>query len=291
MPPNPPAPVFKRDFDPRHGEPVAVAPDIVRIVAPNTGAYTFTGTNSYLIGKEKLFVVDPGPDRADHRDNLLKTIAGRPVEAVLLTHTHHDHSADAQKLATRLDAPIWFAGWYDSRRAGFRPNRVLAHGDRLALGDLALEGIATPGHCDNHLAFGLVGSPHLLSGDHVMGWSSTVLSTRPGALADYLASLDRLIAAPYDVYCPGHGDLVPEGRAHAQALKAHRLHRNEQILAAVADGARTQLRIIRAVYPDLGRHLLPAAYMTVTAHLDHLVASGRLRRGRRWFRTEYQIAA
>ncbi len=290
MPPDPTAPVFKRDFNPRHGEPVPVAPGVVRIVAPNAGPFTFTGTNSYLLGGKRLLVVDPGPDRVEHRDSLVRAIAGRRVEAIVLTHTHHDHSAGARKLAARLGAPIWFSGWHDGGRGSFRPDRVLADGDRLAIDELVLEAIATPGHCDNHLAFGLVGTPCLLSGDHVMGWSSTVLSTQKGALDAYLASIDRLIASPYKIYLPGHGDAVADGPALARALKAHRLQRNGQILAAIAAGAHMPGAITRVVYPGLDRLLRQGARRTVAAHLDHLVAHGRVKTRRRWWRAEYRIA-
>jgi len=291
MPPQIPPLVFKRDFDPRYGEPVRVADGLARVVARNAGAFTFLGTDSYLVGHDRLLVIDPGPRRDDHHAALVAAIAGRPVEALVLTHTHADHSDGAERLARTLAAPIWFAGWHEPGRAKLVAVRTLADGDRLAVDGVTLEAIATPGHCNNHLAFGLVGTPDLLSGDHVMGWSSTVLAPQKGSLARYLASLDRLISAPYDTYWPGHGDGIADGRAFAQGLKAHRLARNEQIFQAIAGGRSRTLDILRVVYPDLALSLWPAARMTLKAHLDHLMSERRIVQQAGLLGIRYAIAA
>jgi glyoxylase-like metal-dependent hydrolase (beta-lactamase superfamily II) len=290
MPPQTYPLVFKRDFDPRYGEPVSVADSLTRVVARNAGAFTFMGTDSYLVGHDRLLVVDPGPRRDDHHAALVAAIAGRPVEALVLTHTHADHCDGAERLAKTLKAPVWFAGWHEPGRAKLIADRTLVDGERLTVDGVTLEAIATPGHCDNHLAFGLVGTPNLLSGDHVMGWSSTVLAPQKGSLARYLASLDRVIAAPYDAYWPGHGDGIADGRAFAQGLKAHRLARNEQIIDAIAGGRSRTLDILRAVYPDLALPLWPAARMTLTAHLDHLTNEQRIVRRVGLLGTRYAIA-
>ncbi|GLQ54979.1 MBL fold metallo-hydrolase [Devosia nitrariae] len=289
-----PAPqlVFDKGFDPQTGTPVAAAPGVTRVTAPNAGPYTFTGTNSFLIGNERLFLLDPGPDDARHAEALLAAIGARPVEAILLTHTHRDHSSLAASMAQRLRAPLWFGGPHRLSRPARRgeinavdsasdwalkPDQTLVDGKRLAIDGIELKVIATPGHCANHLAFGLVGTDVLFSGDHVMGWNSTLVSVPDGSMSDYLASLDRVLAAPYRLYLPAHGGPIADGLAYARALKAHRYARNGQILEAVRAGAHSIGAITRKVYPGLALKLLPAARMTVGAHVEHLEERGMLR--------------
>lgn len=280
---------FDLDFDPRWGEAVALADGIVRLTAPNRSPYTFTGTNTYLLGQDRLLVVDPGPDDAGHLQALLRAIGGRPLEAVLLTHTHRDHSGLARRLAAETGAPLWFGGRHRlSRRRrpfeislvgrdadrGLLPDRTLVDGERIDLPDLAVEVIATPGHCANHLAFGIAGTPWLLSGDHVMGWNSTLVPVQDGSMGDYLRSLDRLIGGRFDAYLPGHGGAIPGGRAHARALRAHRELRNRQILALLEDGPRSLPQLVGGIYRGLPRSLRVAARMTLEAHLDYLEGRG-----------------
>lgn len=288
--------VFDKDFVPRTGEPVVVAPGVTRVTAPNAGPYTFTGTNSFLIGEKRLFLVDPGPDDARHAEALVAAIAGRPVEAILLTHTHRDHSALARDTARRLDSPLWFGGPHRLSRPARRgevnavdassdwnlqPDRTLTDGELIGVDGVAIEVIATPGHCANHLAYGLLGTDVLLTGDHIMGWSSTLVSVPDGSMGDYLASLDRVLATSYPRYLPAHGGPVEDGPAYARALKAHRETRNGQVLEAVRAGARSVGAITRRIYPGLALTLIPAARMTVAAHVDYLEARGALvvRRG------------
>ena len=283
------APAYDTVFDPRTGEAFPVAPGLVRITAPNASPYTFTGTNSFLIGHERLALVDPGPDDAAHRQALLAAINGRRVEAILLTHTHRDHSAGARTMATALKAPLWFGGPHRLSRPLLRfernplrrsvdwdlvPDRTLLDGETIPAGDLSLTVHATPGHCANHLAFGL--GSDLLSGDHVMGWNSTLVAVPDGSMADYLASLDRVIVLPYRRYVPAHGGPIADGRGFAQALKVHRQGRNEQVLAAVAGGARSIGAIVAGIYPQQSFMVRRAAGMTITAHVEFLAQQGLL---------------
>lgn len=280
---------FDLDFDPRHGECVPVAPGIARVTAPNPSAYTFTGTNTYLLGTDRLLVVDPGPDDARHLAALEAAIAGRPVEAIVLTHTHRDHSGLAVRLAAMIRAPLWFGGRHRLSRPrrpleinlaardadwGLVADRTLADGEHLTLGALTIDVLATPGHCANHLAFGIAGTPWLLSGDHVMGWSSTLVPVPDGSMADYMTSLDRLIAAPYTRYLPGHGGPIEDGPRYAAALRAHRQLRNRQIMALLADGPRTAGQLLSGIYKGLSPALRVAARMTLEAHLEYLEEQG-----------------
>jgi glyoxylase-like metal-dependent hydrolase (beta-lactamase superfamily II) len=285
---------FNRQFEPQTGTAVPVAPGLVRVTAPNASAYTFTGTNSFLIGHERLALLDPGPDDPTHLDALRRAMAGRRLETIILTHTHRDHSAAAARLGREFGVPIWFGGPHRLSRPLHRfernalvracdwdlvPDRTLVDGETIAAGDVSLCVHTTPGHCANHLAFGF--GDVLLSGDHVMGWNSTLVSVPDGSMEDYLASLDKVIALPQQLYVPAHGGPIENGPAFAAALKAHRQQRNEQVVAAVAAGARSVRAIVDAIYPRQNRLVRRAASMTITAHVEYLAGLGRLslRRG------------
>jgi glyoxylase-like metal-dependent hydrolase (beta-lactamase superfamily II) len=285
-------------FAPPIGTPVPVAPGVARLTAPNASAFTFAGTNTYLIGGERLTIIDPGPDDRRHLAALLAAIAGRPVEAILLTHTHRDHSGLAGALRKQTGAPLRFAhrhrlyrpaSWLERRRLAracdfaLAPDRPIAQGEAIAADGLALTALATPGHCENHLCFGVEGGELLFSGDHVMGWSSTVIAPPDGAMGPYLASLEKLIGAPYSRYLPGHGDAIADGPATAHALLAHREARNAQVLDGLAQGDATPQQLVARIYPTLAPRLRPAALATLQAHLDYLVDGGAITRlpGRR----------
>ncbi|WP_193336679.1 MBL fold metallo-hydrolase [Devosia beringensis] len=280
---------FKRQFEPQTGMAVPVAPGLVRVTAPNASAYTFTGTNSFLIGHERLALLDPGPDDEAHLDALRRAIGGRALETIILTHTHRDHSAAAARLGREFGVPIWFGGPHRLSRPLHRfernrlarscnwdlvPDRTLVDGETIAAGDVSLSVHTTPGHCANHLAFGL--GDVLLSGDHVMGWNSTLVSVPDGSMADYLASLDKVIALPQQLYVPAHGGPIAHGPVFAAALRAHRQQRNEQVIAAVEAGAHRVGAIVDAIYPQQNLLVRRAASMTIMAHVEYLAGLGRV---------------
>lgn len=291
MPASSASPSYDRAFDPRTGELVAVAPGIARVTAPNASAYTFTGTNSFLIGEENVAVLDPGPDDDAHLRALLAAIGSRKVVAVILTHTHRDHSGLARRLMAETGAPLWSNGPHRLSRPlkrfefnpfgrsgdfALEPDRVLSDGDILDIDGVKLGVVATPGHCANHIAFALQDRDTVLIGDHVMGWNSTVVATPDGDLGDYLASLDRVIALPQTRYLPGHGGEIADGRAFARALKAHRLMRNGQLLEVVRRGPTTLAAAARAVYPGLTGRFAMAGKQTLLSHAEYLAARGEI---------------
>lgn len=301
----PPPLAVDSSFEPKTGTLVEVAPGLARLTAPNAGPYTFTGTNTFLIGEGKIGVLDPGPDDPRHREALRKAIGGRPVEAILLTHTHRDHSALAAKLKAETGAPLWFAGPHRLSRpphllelnalAGacdwrLMPDLTFFDGEQFTLGGIGLTAIATPGHCANHLCYGLTGTDTMLSGDHVMGWNSTLVAVPDGSMADYLNSLRKVIALPYRRYLPAHGGPIADGQTYSRSLLTHRELRNRQVVDGVNKGARTIGELRRKIYPTLAMNLQFAAALTLRAHVEYLDREGQIRMRRGLFGTRLSPA-
>lgn len=282
---------FDLAFDPAYGTAVPIGPRVRRVTAPNGGPFTFRGTNSYIIGHGEVAILDPGPDDPAHIDALLRATAGETVRAILLTHTHRDHSAGVARLQAPTGAETIAEGPHRAARPpasdevdrldasgdfDFRPDRTLADGETIAGDGWSLTAIATPGHAANHLAFALDASELLFSGDHVMGWSTTIVAPPDGSMADYMASLDKLAARPETIYLPGHGGPVRDGPAFVRGLKAHRRMREAAILDRLVKGDRTIAEIVAAIYRETPAHLHGAAALSVLAHIEDLVARGRV---------------
>jgi len=280
---------FDVEFVPSHGEAVEVAPGVRRLTARNPGPFTFHGTNSYLVGRDALAVIDPGPDDDEHLEALLRAIGGRPVSHILVSHTHRDHSPLARKLAAATGAKVGAEGPHRPARplgigeaspldaAGdrdFAPDLLLPDGAAIEGDGWTLTTVLTPGHAANHAAFALEGTGILFSADHVMAWSTSVVAPPDGAMADYMASLDRLIERGDRLLLPGHGGPVTHPRTFMRGLRNHRRMRERAILERLARGDRTIPALVAAIYRDIDPRLTGAAGLSVLAHLEDLVARG-----------------
>ena len=259
-------------------------PGIARVLAPNPSAFTFTGTQTYLVGEAEVAVIDPGPDLPEHLDALRQAIGGRAVAAIMCTHTHRDHSPAARPLAQGTGAPIVGCAPLALDDAGpradaafdrdYAPDRVLGDGEGVDVDGRRLTAVATPGHTSNHLCFADEASGALFTGDHVMGWSTTVVFPPDGDMAAYMTSLDKLQRRDDRVYYPAHGPPVTNPRQHVRGFIGHRKQRERQVLGLLDERARTVPEIVAAAYPGLDPRLVIAAGGSVLAHLLDLAARG-----------------
>ena len=281
---------FDRAFDTAPGRAEHVAPGVRRILAPNPSPFTFTGTCSYVIGKGRVAILDPGPNDPAHISALLEAVRGETVENILVTHTHRDHSTAAATIKERTGAKLLAEGPHRAARplhlgetnpieAGadrdFVPDIRLRDGDAVEGPGYVLEAIATPGHTANHLAFALRGANCLFSGDHVMAWSTSIVAPPDGAMGDYMASLEKLRARPEMFYLPGHGPPVRDAPAYLDRLIAHRGAREAAILRRLERGEVDIPSLVQAIYIGLDQRLIPAAALTTFAHLEDLIDRGR----------------
>jgi glyoxylase-like metal-dependent hydrolase (beta-lactamase superfamily II) len=281
--------------DRRTGRVEQAHPLVRRVLAPNPSPFTYTGTQTYIVGRGEVAVIDPGPDDPQHIEALLAAVGDERVSAILCTHTHRDHSPASRALATATRAPIVgcapLAFEDDGPRADasfdfdYAPDRVLADGEAVAADGWTLRAVATPGHTSNHLCFALEEAGILFTGDHVMGWSTTVVSPPDGDMSAYMASLDKLRARPDSVYLPAHGPAVEDPQAHLERLIAHRRGREAQILAYLDAGRGEIAAMVPDMYADVDPGLHPAAARSVLAHLLDLEARGLAREeGGAWTR-------
>jgi glyoxylase-like metal-dependent hydrolase (beta-lactamase superfamily II) len=266
--------------------PVTLEPLVRRLLAPNPSAFTHTGTETYIVGRGDVAVIDPGPDLAEHVAAIVAATAGERITAILCTHTHRDHSPASRPLQALTGAPIIGCAPLtmedDGPRADaafdadYRPDRVLVDGETVSGPGWTLEAVATPGHTSNHLCLALRESGALFSGDHVMGWSTTVVSPPDGDMADYMASLEKLVGRSDRIYYPAHGDPVREPQRFVRAVAAHRRQRERQILDLLERESLPIPTMVQSMYRGIDPRLHGAAGRSVLAHLIDLEARDRV---------------
>ena len=275
-------------LSPDTGTARRLSPLVRRVLAPNPSPFTYEGTQTYLVGDSDLAVIDPGPDDPAHLDALEGAIAGRAVIAILCTHTHRDHSPAARPLARRTGAQVIGCAPLtledDGPRADaafdpdYAPDRVLTEGEQIAGIGWTLTALATPGHTSNHLCYALEEEEALFTGDHVMGWSTSVVSPPDGDMTDYLLSLERLVGRQDRIYYPAHGEPIQQPQRFARGMLGHRRMREGQILRIVErQGAALIPDFVTSMYVGLDPRLHGAAGRSVLAHLIDLERRGLVR--------------
>lgn len=280
---------FDTDFAPPTEASEAVSPLIRRVVAGNAGPFTFKGTCSYIVGQGRVAVIDPGPDRPEHVAALLTALGDEAVTHIVVTHTHRDHSPASRALAAATGAPIVGCGPHRRSRplgAGetdtmegsgdteHAPTQEMREGDEISGPGWTLRAVETPGHTANHLAFALPEERALFSGDHVMGWSTTIVGPPDGSMTTFMASLEKLRGRDESVYWPGHGGPVHQPHRFVRALIGHRRHREAAILSRLQAGDRRASEVVMAIYANLAPALVGAARLSVFAHLEDMMARG-----------------
>ncbi len=251
-------------------------PLIRRLTAPNPGPLTCTGTQTHLVGHGAVAVIDPGPDITTHLDAILAATMGERIVAIVCTHTHRDHSPLAAALAARTGAPVIGCRVVPGEAFDetYAPDRVLGEGETVDGESWTLAAVETPGHTSNHLCFALPQADALFSGDHVMGWSTSVVIPPDGDMGDYMRSLDKLLGLDAAIYYPAHGEPVTNPRRLVRGMIGHRRQREGQMLRALAAAPATIPELVAGMYVGLDPDLVRAAGLSVEAHLIDLRRRG-----------------
>ncbi len=259
-------------------------PLVRRLLAHNPSPFTYTGTGTFVVGHGTVAVIDPGPDDPTHVGALIDALADETVSHIVITHTHMDHSPAAPALQAATGArivgcvPLVLSDDGPRADAGFdpsyAPDHVLAEGDRISGPGWTLTALATPGHTSNHLCYALAEEKALFTGDHVMGWSTTVVAPPDGDMAAYMASLKKLLDRDDQIYHPTHGEAVTDPQRFVRGLITHRRQRETQILKLLGDGAQTIPALVAVMYAMIDKRLHPAAGRSVLAHLIDLTNRG-----------------
>ena len=280
---------FNRDFPLKAGVVEEIRPGVRRVLCDNPSPFTFTGTVSYIVGRGKVAIIDPGPDNEAHAAALLQAVRGETVTHILVTHTHRDHSPNAVRIKAATGATVYGEGphrasrpRYESEKISsesgadrdFKPDIAVRHGETIEGADWALQAVATPGHTANHLAFAWRDRKILFVGDHVMGWSTSIVAPPDGSMIDYMASLQKLTQRGENLYFSGHGPEIPDGPRYVRFLIRHRQAREASILHRLAKGEADIPTMVRAIYIGIDPRLTGAAGYSVLAHLEDLVARG-----------------
>jgi len=275
---------FNRELEFEYGVPAQITPLIRRVVANNPSSFTLDGTNTYIIGQGEVAVIDPGPEDEAHTQNLLAALKGEKISHILISHTHTDHSPGAKSLAHATGAPVIgararpIADGAKTIEAGekdFTPDIELSDGDSFEGDGWTLSAVHTPGHMSNHHCFALAEENALFSGDHVMGWNTTIVSPPDGNMTEYFASLDICLRRADAVYHPGHGPIIDTPASFVQAYLDHRRMREDEITLCLEDGVETIADMVRRMYTHLPETMHGAAARSVFAHMEHMVESSR----------------
>ena len=277
---------FVRDLEFRYGEAVRVSPRVRRLIAENPGPFTYLGTGVYIIGEGEVAVIDPGPMIEQHFEALKNALKGERITHVLVTHSHMDHSPLAHPLAKWAGCQVFGIGAGSPTEsevrmeAGddlrFKPDITVKDGDVFTGPDWTVEAITTPGHTSNHVCYALKEENALFSGDHVMGWSTTVISPPDGHMGDYFASLQKVKARGFSTIWPTHGPPVTNVPPFIDAYITHRKAREQMILERLKAGDTLIPDMVKVIYKDVDKRLHPAACHSVLAHIIHLVETGKV---------------
>lgn len=277
---------FDRTLDTAYGQVQQITPMIRKVMCDNASPFTFTGSGTYIIGRGKVAVIDPGPMDHAHVKAIQNAVAGETVSHILLTHTHTDHSPAAAPLKLATGAPTYGYGPHGSgvddgikvEEGGdmdFVPDIEIRDGEAIIGDGWTMECVFTPGHTSNHMCFGLVEENALFTGDHVMGWSTSIVSPPDGNMRDYMASLEKLLDRGDAIYYPTHGVPIRDPKPFVEGFIAHRKAREDQITACLTEGVGHIPDMVEKMYVDVDKRLYPAAARSVLAHLVHMVETGR----------------
>lgn len=284
-------PDFNRDFDPAYGTAVPVADGVQRITVNNPSAFTFYGTNSYIVGDKSVAVIDPGPEDEAHFQALMTALEGREVTHIFVSHTHRDHSPLAARLAQATGALTVAEGphraarplhegernpFAESSDTNFVPDIVLGDNQSLSGDGWTLTALHTPGHTANHSAFALGDTGIVFSADHVMAWATTIVAPPDGSMSGYMASLAKLLKRDDRLFLPGHGGPVTDPTAFMRGLRAHRRMREKAVLSRIKAGDRTIPDMVKIIYRSTDPRLHGAAALSVLAHIEDLIEKGEV---------------
>jgi len=291
---------FIKELEFSYGEPRHVTPLIRRVVAKNPGPFTFHGTGTYILGKGKVAIVDPGPDDPAHVQAVLNAVRNETVTHILITHTHIDHSPATGAIKQATGATTYGFGPHPTRPDGgaeesgdheFRPDVVTKDGDVISGQGWTVDALHTPGHISNHLCFGVREEKTLFSGDHVMGWSTSVISPPDGDMKSYMNSLRKLLPRDDQLFIPTHGAEIRDPQNFVKAYMTHREDRERQILTCLREGIDTIPAMVKKMYAAVDPRLHPAAARSVLAHIIHMIETGRvLSDGPPTVSTRYKLA-
>jgi len=280
---------FDLEFSPAYGMPVPVADHVQRLTVNNPSPFTFHGTNTYIVGGSSVAVIDPGPENDAHFSALMAALQGREVTHIFVSHTHRDHSPLARRLKKATGALTVAEGphraarplhageinpFAESSDTGFVPDITVADGETIEGDGWALSAVHTPGHTANHAAFSLEGTGVLFSADHVMAWATTIVAPPDGSMADFMASIEKLLARQDRIFLPGHGGPVKEPASFLRGLRTHRRMRERAVLERIRAGDRLIPDMVKVIYASTDPRLHGAAALSVLAHLEDLVEKG-----------------